>query len=68
MISTRIHAKAKRLASYRQVVNRVCLLLVVDRTRESGMFSWNPSTLTVPSLGFDAVYLYLHPLEVFQVA
>ena len=67
-ISERIQAKAMRLSSYMRVVERVCLLLVVDRTRESGMFSWSPSGVPVRSLGFEAVYLYVHPVDVFRVA
>ena len=52
-----------KLAEYRSATARVSLLLVVDVTQASGMLRW-PDDIVPPSAqGFDAVYLYLHPLE-----
>lgn len=42
-ILARIRVKASRLPSYKSAVDRVRLLLVVDRTHESSMFSWAPT-------------------------
>jgi hypothetical protein len=67
-ILARIRVKAGRLSSYKSAVDRVRLLLVVDRTRESSMFSWTPTESPMPSLGFEGVYLYFHPDEAFHVA
>jgi hypothetical protein len=54
-ISDRVRKKASKLPQYRQKVNRVLLLIVADRTRASGMFTF-PDTVTVQSAGFDEVH------------
>jgi hypothetical protein len=63
-----IGVKAGRLSSYQRAVDRVRLLLVVDRTREASMFSWIPIESPMPSIGYEGVYLYLHPDQAFHVA
>ena len=58
-----IEYKSQKLAEYRDARARVSLLLVVDVTRESGMLRWPDDAVPPEARGFDAVYLYLHPLE-----
>ena len=67
-VLARNRVKAGRLSSYKSMVDRVRLLLVVDRTHEASMFSWTPTESHLPSLGFEGVYIYLHPDEAFHVA
>jgi hypothetical protein len=68
VLESRIRLKARKLPEYRQTVNRVALLLVVDRTRESGMLEWPAEATRLAGHGFDAVFLYVHPLRAFSLA
>lgn len=58
-----IKHKSQKLAKYRYARDRVSLLLVVDVTRESGMLRWPDNAVPPEARGFEAVYLYMHPLE-----
>jgi hypothetical protein len=63
----RIKEKAAKVREYRHAVSRVGLLIVVDRTLESGMLLWVEPVGTVDSKGFDAVYVQIYPLDVFRL-
>jgi hypothetical protein len=68
LLAARIEEKAPKLPLYRTAADRVALLLVVDRTNESGMLQWPDGATPPSSAGFDAIFLYLYPREVFQLA
>jgi hypothetical protein len=67
-IALTVQEKSRKLAKYRTVIDRVSLLLVVDVTQNSGMLRWPHDALSPKARGFDAVYLYLHPLEARRLA
>lgn len=68
LLTPRIREKAAKINYYRQAANRVALLLVVDRTCESGMLQWRADEPPPHTVGFEMVYLYIHPFEVFRLA
>lgn len=63
-----IEDKSMKLAEYRSATARVSLLLVVDVTQASGTLRWPDDVVPPSAQGFDAVYLYLHPLEARRLA
>lgn len=62
-----IKNKAARLTTYRSVVQRIELLIVVDCTYGSGMVHWDASQDLPSRHGFDAIYLYFHPEKLLWV-
>ena len=68
VLESRIRPKARKLPMYRQAADRVALLLVIDRTRKSGMLDWPAEATCLAGHGFDAVFLYVHPLRAFSLA
>jgi hypothetical protein len=63
-----IQAKAAKISDYRKVIGRIALLLVADRTHESGMLQWREDEPPPKPEGFDMVFLYIHPFEVVRLA
>lgn len=59
--------KARHLPHYRRGLRQVQLLLVADRLHDS--VRWQPphDFARLPTHGFDAVHLLLHPGEVHTV-
>lgn len=68
LITSRIQAKATLLEEYKRVISRIALLLVVDRTYQSGMLQMPPMTRPIEPLGFNGIYLFVHPLEAKRLA
>jgi|WetSurMetagenome_2_1015567.scaffolds.fasta_scaffold67703_2 hypothetical protein len=67
LLASRIQAKAAKISEYRKKAERIGLLLVVDGTCESGMLQWPADEPPPDPEGFDLVYLYIHPDEVFRL-
>ena len=58
--------KATKLQTYKERYSEVMLLIVSDRTYESGMFHLNEEIVT-PAYGFSAVYLVLYPENCIRI-
>lgn len=67
-IALTIEDKSQKLPKYRDAIDRISLLLVVDLTQTSGMLRWPDETVPTKARGFDAVYVYLHPLKARRLA
>jgi hypothetical protein len=63
-----IATKAGKLAEYRMSVPRVVLLIVANRLLNSGKFQLSTELQTLDALGFEEVYLLVHPLTVHRLA
>ena len=62
-----IRTKAGKLAEYRKAAPNTLLLIVADRTQESGMFEHKEGSL-LQRHGFSEVHLLIHPLESHRIA
>ena len=67
-LSSKIREKAKKLPEYRKSADRVILLIVVDRTKNSGMLEFDEGTTPLPNCGFDEVHLLIDPLKSSRIA
>lgn len=59
-LRARIDEKAANLARYRSHLDRVALLIYVERNRASGMIEPPAVPVRLDGVGFDAVYLLMH--------
>ncbi len=60
-IQGKICEKAAKLSEYKKKYDEIILLIVSDRTHESGMFHVDDCEMAVNNCGFLAVYLALFP-------
>jgi len=67
VLAETIRTKASKLAEYRKAARKTILLIVADRTQESGMFEHREAPL-LASHGFSEVHLLIHPLESHRIA
>lgn len=58
-----IRDKALRLGGYRKYSKQVFLLMYVERSSTSGFLTPKDPDIAVDHLGFDKIFLYLHPGE-----
>ena len=54
--------KSKKLDKYKQNINKVSLLIVANRIKNSGRVQLEP-TMKINTYGFNNVYFYIYPLE-----
>lgn len=73
LLESRINSKSNRLKDYKKKCNGVVLLVVCDRTVNSGRFhlpvllNSNLDFSTISLQGFDSVYLALYPEKVIEI-
>ena len=67
LFSATIAKKAAKLATYREAMDRIALLIVADATRASGMLRASKNS-RVSNGGFEAIYFYPHPDAAVQLA
>lgn len=68
LLVEKIKAKAASLSEYRRSIDRVVLLIVADRTRNSGKYEVDPSFQPIDAMGFEEVHLLQYPLEAIRIA
>lgn len=64
----RIAEKADKLGEYRKAADSTMLIIVADRTRNSGMFRFEPTGTLLDAHGFLEVHLFLYPEASYRVA
>jgi hypothetical protein len=67
IIKDKVRRKAARLPQYKQSYADVMLLIVADRTYQSGMFHTVTEEISTPSFGFSSVYLALYPENYMRI-
>lgn len=67
VIQDKIHVKAQKLKKYKEKYNEVILLIVLDRTYESGMFHAITDSMVAEKCGFSSVYLSLYPENCIEI-
>ncbi len=68
VLAARIRSKARHLSRYRNSAERVLLLIVVDRTRSSGMLALPDTGIVVDGCGFTEVHVFTFPAASCRVA
>lgn len=61
LIRDKVKNKATKLPRYKERYNEIILLIVLDRTFESGMFHSVNDEMVLPDYGFSSVYLAFYP-------
>lgn len=67
MIQEKIKGKATKLPEYKKRYKEVILLIVLDRTYESGMFHAIADKIASEKCGFSSVYLSLYPESYIEI-
>ncbi len=67
VILNKVKKKAAKLPKYRERYSEIVLLIVLDRTYESGMFHLIADELVLPDCGFSSVYLALYPENYIKI-
>jgi hypothetical protein len=68
IIMKAVKKKQDKLVKYRSVCEHTTLLLVADRTLNSGRLEWTGEPLSaVRDCGFDSVWVLIYPLKVHKV-
>lgn len=63
-----VSEKERLLPIYRKDYDSVILLLVADRTKTSGMYNLTEPTNVMPSTsGFERIFLYLYPEDIYRL-
>jgi len=68
MLVSKMAEKARSLSQYRKSADRIVLLIVVDRTKNSGMLELEGDATPLPNHGFDEVHLLIDPLKACRIA
>lgn len=66
-IRNKIKNKSIKLPKYKEKYDEVALLIVTDRTYESGMFHAVTNGFVIPNSGFSSVYLALYPENYLKI-
>jgi hypothetical protein len=67
VILNKVKKKAAKLPKYKERYSKIVLLIVLDRTYESGMFHQITEELVLPDCGFSSVYLALYPENYIKI-
>jgi len=67
VILNKVKKKVAKLPKYRERYSEIVLLIVLDRTYESGMFHSITDELVLPDCDFTSVYLALYPENYIKI-
>lgn len=67
VIQDKVKTKATKLSKYKEKYSEIALLIVLDRTYDSGMFHPITDEIVTPNCGFSSVYLALYPENYIKI-
>ena len=66
-MGNKVKTKATKLSKYKEKYSEIALLIVLDRTYDSGMFHPIADEIVTPNCGFSSVYLALYPENYIKI-